>query len=66
MPFGISSAAAMTVGNFIGMSRIDAAKAYAKICTLSAFIWGLASILLLVLFKESIILIFSSEEKINV
>ena len=46
IPCGISVAAVILVGNNIGAKNIKHAQDYTKMCTVTAFVWALGSVLL--------------------
>lgn len=65
IPVGISISTGVLVGNNIGANNTKSAKYYAKMCFLTAFIWSLASLITVMLFKGYLITMFSSEEDVN-
>jgi len=44
IPVGLAISSTVLVGNMIGANNVPAAKLYANMCTLSAFIWALGSV----------------------
>lgn len=64
IPVGLAQACIIMVGNNIGAKNIAMAKTYAKFCTVTALSWGLLSVALMLIFGESLIRIFSSNEEV--
>ncbi|CDW84612.1 na+-driven multidrug efflux pump [Stylonychia lemnae] len=65
IPVGLSISSVILVGNMIGANNPNGAKLYAKMCTLSAFIWALASVAFINLLQGQVIGIFSSSVSVN-
>ena len=65
IPVGLAISSTVFVGNFIGANNLPAAKLYAKMNTISAFIWALASVLFINLLQGQVIGIFSSSPSVN-
>lgn len=61
IPVGISISSIILVGNMIGANNIKGAIVYAKMCTLTAFIWALGSVLFINILQGQVIGIFSSD-----
>jgi Na+-driven multidrug efflux pump len=49
IPVGISISTSILVGNNIGAYKLEAAKYYAKMCFLTALIWSVLSVLVVLL-----------------
>lgn len=45
IPVGIAVSTGVLVGNNIGSQQVEAAKFYAKMCFLTAFLWSIASVI---------------------
>lgn len=45
IPVGLAISSVILVGNMIGSNNVEGARIYAKWCTVSAFIWAIASVL---------------------
>jgi MATE family multidrug resistance protein len=65
IPVGISISTSILVGNNIGAYNLEAAKFYAKMCFITALIWSVLSVLVVVLLKDLMISMFSSEADVN-
>ena len=51
IPVGIAISSMILVGNMIGANNIHGAKVYAKMCTLTGFIWAIGSVLFINILK---------------
>lgn len=49
----------------IGANNVQGAKVYAQMCTLTAFLWAIASVLVINVLQDSVIGVFSSSPVVN-
>lgn len=64
IPVGIQVAASILVGNNVGANRVVVGQEYAKMCVKTAVAWALGTILLLVLFREQFLSVFSTDAEV--
>lgn len=55
VPVGLGIPTAVIVGNNIGAMNLDVAKYFAKLCVAIGFIWGMCSVLAVLVFKNYLI-----------
>jgi Na+-driven multidrug efflux pump len=65
IPVGISISSVILVGNMIGANNITGALIYAKMCTLTAFIWAIGSVIFINVLENWVVGIFSSSPSVN-
>lgn len=65
IPVGLSISSTILVGNMIGANNVKGARKYAEMCTLSAHLWALASVIVINVLQSSVIGIFSSSPSVN-
>ncbi|CDW78129.1 multidrug and toxin extrusion protein 2 [Stylonychia lemnae] len=65
IPVGLSQASSVMVGNMIGKKNIQGARVYGQMCSLTSFAWGCASVLVMAIFGEQIVRLFSSSESVR-
>eukprot|EP00347_Sterkiella_histriomuscorum_P003491 403364095 len=65
IPVGLTQATAISVGNKIGQKNIQGAKIYAFICTLLSVGWGSLSVIVMVVFDDYLIMLFTESEEVR-
>lgn len=61
IPVGLSSAANILVGRYIGKDKVSLAHRISNMCMFVTFIWSMLQVAILVLFKDSVIHFYSKE-----
>lgn len=65
IPVGIAVSASILIGNNIGALNINAAKTYAKYCTLTAHIWAVFTVIVINLASDGVLMVFGSTPAVN-
>ena len=65
IPVGLAISSTILVGNMIGANNVEGAKIYAKMCSFSAFLWAIASVVAINVLQNTVIGVFSSSPTVN-
>jgi len=65
VPVGISMAASILVGMKVGSRNVKEAKIFAKMSVLSAFIWGLFFMVLMMVIRPFLTSVFTTSKEVN-
>jgi MATE family multidrug resistance protein len=65
MPLGVAQSVSVLVGNMIGAKNIHGARIYSRMGSMFAFTTGLFSLLVMFVFEDQFISMFSSSVEVN-
>ena len=65
IPVGLSTSTNFFVGKYIGKNRADLARRMSNLLLFVTLIWAIASMILVVLLREDIMLFYTDQEEVH-